>query len=299
MNNNVTIIIPSWNGELLMQKHLPAVYEAFKNKKNNIQEVIIVDDKSSDGSVEYVKNNFPDFKIIKHTQNRGFSATVNTGARSAKSELLCLLNQDVSPSKNFLEDVLKHFSDEKIFAVTLHEKGNGPGIGKYENGFIALKPGRESDAKSVSFWASGGSGVFKRNIWMKLGGMDEKLLSPFYWEDLDLAYRAQKRGYKVVWEPNSYVEHNHESTINLTNFKRRRLNLIKERNQLLVVWKNITSQPMFRKHIRGVFARLVKHPGYARVIFAALLKFGTVTKLRRKEKKESTVSDETIFSRFN
>ncbi len=298
MINSVSIIIPNFNGESIMPKHLLSVVKALENKKNNIQEIIIIDDKSTDNSLDFLLKNFKDkIRLIKHTKNRGFSATVNTGARAAKSELLCLLNTDVSVTEDFLQFVLPHFGNEKVFGVSLHEKGFGPAGASFKGGFINFIPGKETDKATNSFWISGGSGVFKRSIWMKLGGLDEKLLSPFYWEDVDLSYRAQKRGYKLLWEPNAKVVHEHEAVI--SKLKTSYVLSIRQRNELLTIWKNITSQRIFRKHIQGLLKRILRHPGYARIFLLALLKFGLVSKLRRREKKDATISDEAIFAKFS
>ena len=126
--------------------------------------------------------------------------------------------------------------------------------------------------------------------------MDEKLLSPFYWEDIDLCYRAAKRGWINLWEPDANVIHKHESTI--SKFSRKYVETIRERNQLLVLWKNLTSPYLFRRHIFGVFRRIIRHPGYIRIILMALLRIRTVLKARAKEKKEGKVSDEAIFANF-
>ncbi|MBX4205571.1 glycosyltransferase family 2 protein [Candidatus Microgenomates bacterium] len=296
MTLTVSIIIPNYNGRELLEKHLPFVLKAKSNKANKIREIIIIDDKSTDDSISFLQKNFKDsVKLIKHTKNRGFPATVNTGARSAKGELLCLLNTDVSPMENFLVATLNDFKDTKVFGVSFNEQKTGYTIGKFIDGFIIFDGQSPEKTTQETFWISGGSGIFRRDIWMKLGGFDEKLLSPFYWEDIDLCYRAQKRGYKLLWEPKSIVSHEHEST--MSKLSQKYVSRIRERNQLLFIWKNLTSQRLFRKHIQGLVARIIRHPGYIKVVFAAITKIGLTLKLKYKEKKESTVSDETIFAR--
>jgi len=282
---------------LLFEKNLPSVIKAKEFKKNNIVEVIIVDDKSTDESIAYLEKEFKgQIRLVKHTKNRGFSSTVNTGARSARGELLCLVNTDVSVSENFLQYVLLHFENSNLFGVSFHEKGFGPAGASFKDGFINFIPRKELEKTDTSFWISGGSGIFSRKIWMRLGGLDEKLLSPFYWEDIDLSYRAQKRGYKLLWEPKANVVHNHESTV--STLKKSYVLSIRQRNELLMIWKNITSQRIFRKHLQGLFKRVLKHPGYLRIVLLTLPKLSLVMKLRKKEKREATVSDEAIFSRF-
>jgi GT2 family glycosyltransferase len=292
-----SIIIPNFNGQELLAKNLPYVIKALNNKENNIFEIIVVDDGSEDGSVKLLKNNFPQVKVIKHTKNRGFSAAVNTGVRGSSGDLIVLLNSDVVPNEDFLVNALPHFKNPKVFAVSLHEKGYGWAKGGFKDGYIQILPGEESETFHESFYVSGGSGVFRRSIWMELEGMDEKLLSPYYWEDIDLCYRAAKRGYIVGWEPESCVIHNHESTI--SKLSKEYVARIKERNQLLCLWKNLTSPNLVRKHVMGIFARLARHPGYLRVVLMAVCRLGIALKKKRREIKESEVSDEAIFARFS
>jgi GT2 family glycosyltransferase len=293
---SVSVVMPNLNGEKLLEKNLPAFVKAKENSKNNIKEIIIVDDGSWDNSVNFLKQNYPEIKLIKHKINRGFSAAVNTGVRASKGDLILLINTDVLPEENFLEPVFKHFADNKIFSVSLHEKKYGWAQGNFSEGYIGLGMGTEMKEPHISFYVSGGSGVFRRKIWMELGGMDEKLLSPFYWEDIDICYRAWKRGYVNMWEPDGKVVHNHESTI--SKFPKSYVQRIRERNQLLVIWKNIHSRSLFRKHIAGVAARLLRHPGYLRIVLMALGKLSVALKARKKEVKESRVSDEAVFARF-
>lgn len=295
----VSIIIPNYNGKGLLEKNLPSILTAKKNRKNYIEEIIIVDDGSSDESVQFLKRKYKkQIRLVVHKKNRGFSATVNTGARTARCELLCLLNSDVEVTKDFLEFVIPHFKDDKVFAVSLHERGYGPALGKFEQGFIGHSGGAEKKTAQDTFWVSGGSGVFRRDLWMKLGGMNEKLYSPYYWEDVDLGYMALKRGYKLLWEPRAMIIHEHEGSINATQ-KRSYKSRIQERNHLLFNWKNLTSNNLRKKHWSELFRRVSQHPGYLRVVAMAILKHPDAVKANRRERRESTVSDEAIFAKFN
>ena len=292
----VSIVIPSYNTEWLLEKNLPHVLKAQKNKKNNIIEIIVVDDASPDGSVNLLKKKFPEVKIVKHKINRGFSSSVNTGARTSKGDLLVLLNTDVIPEEDFLVSVHPLFKDKSVFAISLSEKNYSWAKGEFKNGYVEHKAGVKTNKIHDTFWVSGGSGVYRRDYWMKLGGMDEKLFSPFYWEDLDLSYRALKRGFKLLWDPEARVEHKHESTIGL--LPKKYVKRIGERNQLILIWKNITSPILIRKHILGLIRRALRHPGYMRIVIMALSKIRFILKARKKEKKDCKVSDEAIFARF-
>lgn len=292
-----SIIIPNWNGRDLLEKNLPYILGAKSNLKNKILEIIVVDDKSTDDSVTFLQKNFANrIKLIKHTKNRGFSSAVNTGVRSAKGELIVLLNSDVKPEKNFLESVYPLFKDSDVFAVSMREPGYSYARGHFKDGYIVHSPARDSKKVEETFWVSGGSGVYRRNIWIALGGMDEKVLSPLYWEDVDLGYRALKRGYKLLWNPNSVVHHTHESTVK--KLSKKYVQRIQERNHLLFIWKNLTSKNLFRKHLVGLLQRVMKGPGYIVIIFMALGRFSAVAKARAKEKKESKISDEAVLAKF-
>lgn len=293
---SVSVVIPNYNGYDLLKNNLPAVITAKNNVNNKIKEIIVVDDGSSDKSCDLIKKEFTFIRLIKHVKNRGFSAAINTGVRSSTGNLIALLNNDVIPSNNFLENIIPYFKREDVFAVSFHEKGYGYAKGLFKSGFVLHEPGQEDENKHLTFWVSGGSGVFKRSVWFEIGGFDEKLYNPFYWEDVDLGYRALKRGYKLYWEPESNVVHEHESTTG--KFTKRKRVLIQERNQLLFIWKNISSPRMIRQHAIGLVTKILRHPGYIKVVLVALLKLPYVTRARRKVIKMQKLSDEAVFNLF-
>lgn len=293
----VSVVMPNINGKTIMEKNLPKLFEAINNPKNNIIEVIVVDDGSWDDSVYFLQKEYKnEIKLIKHTKNRGFSAAVNTGVRATKGNLILLLNTDVIPEKNFLESILPHFNNPKVFAVSAHEAGYGGAKGFFADGYIQLAMSKVTKEAHQSFYVSGGSGLFRKSIWQELSGMDEKLLSPFYWEDIDLCYRAAKRGYINLWEPNGKVVHQHESTI--SKFPKKFVARVKERNQLLMLWKNIHSKNLITKHLTAILKRAITHPGYFIIIITALSRLSICLAQRKKEIKESKVSDEAIFANY-
>lgn len=291
----ITIVIPNFNGKSLLRKNLPSVLESVKDKKNKIREIIIVDDGSEDDSVSFLKKNFPQVRLIIHKENRGFSVAVNTGVKAVKTKFVCLLNTDVIPQKDFLYAMEDNFKNRNVFGVSLNEKGYGPALGKFAKGYVVHFPHKAKRGLSKTFWVSGGSGTFRRKLWNKLGGLDDQLYSPFYWEDVDISYRALKRGYRVLWTPDAKVVHKHASTVRKSRIPVRDRNIIIERNQLLFVWKNITDNKLFQQHMLGLISRIISHPGYIVVIFAALRKIKQVVHLRRIEIKESKVNDKDIL----
>lgn len=283
-------IIPNWQGRALLEKNLPSVLRV------GFDQVIVVDDASTDDSVEFLQKNFPIVQIVRHKENKGFASTVNDGVSASTADIVFLLNTDVVPNANIIKPTLLHFSDPQVFGVSLGEVGYSYAIPRVKNGFVGHTPGPKSEKPHNTFWISGGSGAFRREMWQKLGGLDE-MFNPFYWEDLDLSFRALKRGWKLIWEPKAKVEHKHESTINTKHFSKKYMDYIKERNQLLFHWKNMEFWWLLTKHLPGLLMRLT-HPGYAVPVVLALLKLPQVIVRRIQDKKEEKVSNEDIFKSF-
>lgn len=259
----ISVIIPNYNGQDLLRKNLPKVFEAIAVYKDGEKEIIVTDDRSSDNSINVLReikpkmeSAYPDiiFKFIKNDKNLGFSSNINKGVENAKGDILILLNTDVIPQKDFLGHLLKHFSDPNVFAVGALDRSvennkiimRGRGIGKWERGFLMHSRGEVS--KNSTLWVNGGSGAFRRSIWEKLGGFN-KLYNPFYWEDIDLSYNALKSGYKLIFEPKSVVTHEHEKGVIKLRYSSFYIKTIAYGNQFIFVWKNITDFDLKISHI--------------------------------------------------
>ncbi len=250
---NVSIIIPNYNGAELLKKNLTSVFDAARAYKQGEVEIIVVDDSSTDGSVDFIKLQKNAIKLIENKKNLGFSSTVNCGVAEATGEIIILLNTDVAPEKNFLAPLVKHFSDPSVFAVGCMDKSiedgkvvlRGRGIGKWQRGFLVHARG-EVD-KTDTLWVSGGSGAFRKSIWDKLGGFN-KLYNPFYWEDIDLSYRAVRAGYKIMFEPKSIVVHKHEEGIIKRKYSQFQIKIIAYRNQFIFVWQNAKDFSLLLQH---------------------------------------------------
>ena len=243
----VSIIIPNYNGKNSLAKNLPRVLTC------GADEVIVVDDASTDGSVEFLKKNFSKVKVITKEKNEGFSSTVNLGVEKAQGEIIVLLNQDVQPHENFLKFLTSHFQNENVFGVGCLDESpengkivlRGRGVGEFKKGFLVHSRG-EVD-KTDTLWVSGGSGAFRKELWKKLGGFDS-LYDPYYWEDIDLSYRAQKAGFRILFEQKSKVIHQHGESIIEKSFSSFKIKTLAYRNQFFFVWKNITDPPLLARH---------------------------------------------------
>lgn len=314
---NISIIVPNYNGENILAKNLPKIFDSVKEYKKGKIEIIIPDDPSTDNSKEvinnFIANNTEKNIIVKTIENRnsslsGFSKNVNRGVGIATGDILILLNSDVAPHKDFLEPLLRHFSAPDVFAVgcmdesiengkTLHR---GRGLGRFRRGFLVHRAGEAN--KSSTLWVSGGSGAFRRSIWDKLGGLDA-LYDPFYWEDIDLSYRALKAGYRIVFEPESVVVHEHEAGVVKKLFSEKHVRKVAYRNQIIFVWKNITDSSLLANHLfwlpYHIAKTLFNHDlAFVLGLWMACGKLPAILKNRAKLRKYSKLKDKDIMKLF-
>lgn len=299
----LSVVIPNYNGEELLKKNLPKVLEVADGA-----EIIVVDDASTDASCKVLQEFFPQIRLIKRNRNEGFASAVNAGVKNAAGELILLLNSDVFPQKNFLEPLISHFKTENVFGVGClqysgewkGERIHGRGIVKFEKGFLIHAPGAID--KKNTLWVFGGAGMFRKTIWEKLGGMDT-IYNPFYWEDIDLSYRALKAGYKLVFEPKSVVMHNQEKGAIRNLYTPGQVKTIAYRNQILFVWLNITDFQFILNHLIWLPFHLFKSLITGELLFIkaflmAILKIPIVFQKRWTNKKFAVISDEDILRNF-
>jgi GT2 family glycosyltransferase len=285
-----SVIVINWNGADKLKKYLPEIL-----KVRGVDEFIVADDHSTDNSIEVVKS-FPEVKLVERQTNNGFSSNVNSGARRASGDLVFLLNPDAVPDKDCLEKALPYFKDPLVFSVSCNTGGNWSWA-KFEKGFFwhYMKDGAAETHQTL--WARGGSGIYRKDLLEKLNGMDE-LFNPYYEEDLDLGYRATKRGYKNIWIKECRVTLNDDKGVIELNVTKKKVSAIAQRNQLLFIWKNITSERLFLEHKKALAKMLLTKPSYWNIFLSALKKWDEVSKKRRVEKKESMLTDEEILTMF-
>jgi O-antigen biosynthesis protein len=241
-----SVVIPNWNGRDLLEKYLPSVMEALAGNPEN--EIVVVDNGSTDGSVEFVKSTFPGVTLLALPRNFGFGGGCNAGARAARNSVVVLLNSDMRVAPDFLAPLLEGFRDPEVFAVSCQIFFSDPAKVREETGLTQgwWKDGglrvrhRIDDAVDdlfPCFYGGGGSCALDRGKFLELGGFDA-LLEPFYLEDTDLGYMAWKRGWKVLYQPRSVVYHEHRGTIG-KRFGEAQIQAVLRKNYLLFCWKNI------------------------------------------------------------
>jgi GT2 family glycosyltransferase len=256
-----SVVIPNWNGRDLLEKYLPSVIAAMADQDRN--EVIVVDNGSTDGSADFVEKAFPSVRVLRLPRNEGFGGGSNAGFRAAKNEIVVLLNSDMRVDRDFLAPLLSAFDDARAFAVSCQIFFSDPNKPREETGLTQAwwAGGRlrvrhrldDAIAKPFPcFYGGGGSCAFDRAKFLELGGFDH-LMTPFYLEDTDLGYLAWKRGWKVLYQPASIVYHEHRGTIG-KSFSRRYIEGVIKKNFELFTWKNIHEWTRLGPHFLYVFA---------------------------------------------
>jgi GT2 family glycosyltransferase len=241
-----SIVIPNWNGRDLLEKYLPSVLAALGGRPGN--EVIVVDNGSTDGSAAFLTERFPEVKLVALDRNLGFGGGANAGVRAAKNGIVVLLNNDMRVEPDFLEPLLAGFRNEKVFAVSCQiffrdpnrrREETGLTEGRWRDGSLQLGHRVDGGVRDLypCFYGGGGSCAFDRRKFLELGGFDS-LLRPFYLEDADLGFLAWKRGWQVLYQPASSVYHEHRGTIG-KHFTPAQINAVYQKNYILFAWKNI------------------------------------------------------------
>lgn len=314
---NLSIIIPNYNGENLLKKNLPAVYKASRNYHGGNVEIIISDDPSTDNSGEVIRNFITENKdkniVIKTVSNKlqnkaGFSKNVNRGVGLAGGDILVLLNTDVNPRENFLETLIQHFADKNVFAVGCMDESiegdqkifRGRGVGSWQKGFMMHSKG-DID-KDNTLWASGGSSAFNRKIWEQIGGLEE-LYNPYYWEDIDISYRAQKCGYNILFEKKSIVIHEHEKGAIRTISNKSQIKKTAYRNQFIFVWLNITDKDLLFSHFFWLpfhlfSAAIRRDRDFFSGFISAIMKINEIINKRKKYIELFRITDKDILKNF-
>lgn len=308
MPKNITLIITNWNGRELLRECLPSVLAAVKYDAAHSYEVMVVDDCSADDSLEVLAREFPGVRREKTPENLGFQGANNYAVELADSAIVTPINNDVKLEEQALLHLARHFDVSDVFAVsgrilafdqTTFLYGNRGGY--FQNGHFYLYEKSPGDTSQTLF-ACGGAFMVDRKRYLQLGGFDP-LYHPLYYEEIDLSYRALKRGWKVAYEPASIAYHKVQSTI-ARQEKRRRIGLISARNNYLFVWKNILDPQMTRELMFYIPLFLLRDlfrlkPRFWAAFFMALKRLPAALNGRKLEKSAVRFSDREILKRIN
>ena len=209
----VTVIVPNYNGMKFIDTCLAAL------EKQSIKDfkTLVIDNGSSDGSIEFIRNKYPEVHLLERGENYGFSNAVNTGIQMSDTPYVILLNNDTQVEEFFVEELVKAINrNPKYFSCSskmldfserhlLDDAGDlytvigwqfQRGVGRLETGY--KKP------KKV-FSACAGAAIYRREVFEKIGYFDEGHFA--YLEDIDVGYRARINGYENTFCPSARVYH--------------------------------------------------------------------------------------------
>ena len=260
---SASIVTVSWNGKHFLQVLLPSL-RAVIQEHGGDHEVIVVDNGSTDGSVEWLRQEHPWVKIVALPENRYFVRGNLAGVQAASRDVLVFLNNDMEVKPGFLGPLLEGLRDPKVFGVAAEvffrdpfrrREETGRTRGAIERGWLKLahiEPSRDERALALvpTFWAGGGSAAFDRRIYLAIGGFDT-LYDPFYMEDTGLSYQGWRRGFRLMFTSRAAVLHEHRGTSRKV-FGDDYIDNVIRRNQHLFLWRNITDPRLTAAVIGGL-----------------------------------------------
>lgn len=315
-----SIIIVTWNGLHHLKTFLPSVCAT--NYPNF--EIILADNASTDGTVEWVSEHFPEVIIKTFDDNYGYCGGNNRAAEFASKEIMLFLNNDVEVSPNWLNALNRTFiQDEQIGAaqpkmLAYQQKdyfeyagAAGGFIDKYGYPFCRgrvfdhlEKDYQQYDHENRNiFWASGAALAIKSDLFLQLGGFDEDF--EFHMEEIDLCWRVHRAGYKIHYTPESIVYHLGGGSLPMGSPRKVYYNF---RNNLFMLWKNYSTYELFFRFpvrlkldviaaYRALFSGNIKE--FGAIAKAHLHFFKSLNQVQRKRSNSEIPRPKSITGKYN
>lgn len=260
----VAIVILNYNGQRYLEQFLPSVvnYSDGNRSENNFftPEVIVADNASTDNSIEFIKATYPNVSLLELDKNYGFAEGYNQALAKVKADIYVLLNSDVEVTQNWLAPVINVLHTNrsivacqpkiKAFHKQTHFEHAGAAGGYIDTLGYPFCRGRifdsveedsgQYDNQQEIFWASGAALFIKATHFHKIGGFDGDYFA--HMEEIDLCWRLQKAGYKIMFVPDSTVYHVGGGTLSVENPTKTYLNF---RNNLITILKNESGWKVF------------------------------------------------------
>jgi GT2 family glycosyltransferase len=260
----LSVVVVTFNG----RRWLGPCLESLSFDRDPAVEIIVVDNASDDGSVDYVRAAFPGVRTIALDSNRGFAAATNVGCRAARGRYLALLNNDTEVSPGYLA-ALRSALDSTRWAdlaaariVFLHDDGiidsAGDGYTLWGGAFKRLHGYAAADAGEPRevFGVCGAACMFRREVFERLGGFDEAFFMVH--EDVDFSFRAQLAGFRAVYVPGAIVRHAGSATLGPSS----RIAVYYGQRNLEWVYVKNTPWPMFLWSLPGHILYVLAAGGY-------------------------------------
>jgi GT2 family glycosyltransferase len=252
-----SVIIPNYNGKRLLETCLDALRR--QTYPAALTEIIMVDDASTDDSVQFVRERFPEVKIIRLASNGGLAIGCNAGAKAATGELLVMLNNDTEAEPGWLAalvEAAERYPQAGAIAskmllfdrrTVLHNAGDMMGAdGIPRNRGVWQEDRGQYDGDTVVFGGCGGGVAYRRKAWQQAGGFDERLF--MYLEDVDLAWRLQLLGWEARFAPHARLYHQLSATGGGTL-----ASYYTGRNTITVIAKDMPG-PLIRRHLARIIS---------------------------------------------
>jgi len=268
----VSVVIPTWNGRSLLDMSIPPLLEALRRHGHPDDEIIVVDNGSDDDTLAALAGMVtaaasagpgPLLRWISLPTNEGFAGATNRGARDAKNPVVIMLNNDMVVEPDFVQPLLDAFAAEPdVFGVSCQIDFIDPSKPRWETGKVHGELVRglvrlfhldrfDEDLIYPIFFAGGGASAYDRERFLELGGFDDHVFSPVYIEDVDLGYRAWKRGWASVLAPRSKVHHKHRGTTRRL-WSEGVIHSFFLKNLAALLWKNVGSWSLLSRHLAGL-----------------------------------------------
>ena len=301
----VAVVILNYNGQKFLEQFLPNV---IANCDPALAEVIVADNASTDDSVEFMREHFPDIRLIENGSNGGFSMGYNLALRQIDAEYYVLLNSDIEVASHWIEPVVELMDahpeiaacQPKILSYYHKEKfeyagASGGFIDQYGYPFCRgrifqnLEDDKgQYDTPCEVFWATGACMFVRADLYHQIGGLDDSFFA--HMEEIDLCWRLKNAGYKVYCCPQSKVYHIGGGTLPKNSPRKTYLNF---RNNLSLLVKNLPKHRVKRTILYRIFLDWVAAfkflfegcPKDFRMVFKAHIDFyGRLNSLRAKRK---------------
>lgn len=255
---NLSIVIPNFNGASLLRQYLPSILQAAD--RAGVSRVLLVDDASQDDSLEVATGITENIQILERKTNGGFGETVNTGAGLVDTNLMAVLMTDIQLEPDSLVMASRVFEGgDDIFAAGLDlrndESGGNSGViclpfrrGLFHTSFPDVEcPGTwNREACNIAF-AMGGAMIVRKDYFDRMGGFSG-IYSPYFWEDVDIGWRAWKMGLRSLSVPGALAWHRHPHKTIESSEKKQKIEQVVFRNRMRFIEANITDGKILRQH---------------------------------------------------
>ena len=255
----VAVVILSWNGLKFLEQFLPSVV---KYTSTELCEIIVADNCSSDESVQFVRQNYPQVTVIQNKRNGGYAGGYNDALKEVKAKYYVLLNQDVEVSPNWVEEIVDRMEESEAIAAAqpklrdfykrdLFEYAGASGgyIDRFGYAFcrgrifdtIEKDEGQYDTVEDI-FWATGACMFIRSDVYWKAGALDEDFFA--HQEEIDLCWRVKNMGLRIICVPSSVIYHVGGGSLPQGNPKKTYLNF---RNNMMMMFKNLPLTSMMWK----------------------------------------------------